>query len=182
MRTAISVALFFWLPPAAAQVADLHVEIRVARTGELSITERTTVVAGEGRQHRQTTSRASRRVEFHSDHDALHWTLKGAERITAEIVLPGRVPAQQIRAEARGGDAQVFVRDGRAAFRAYDGIAIVVRFPKGVVVEPSYAERVQWLLSDYIGAVLLALALILIAAALLPLRRFARKPRIKAKA
>ena len=39
MRTAISVALFFWLPPAAAQVADLHVEIRVARTGELSITE-----------------------------------------------------------------------------------------------------------------------------------------------
>ena len=37
---------------------------------------------------------------------------------------------------------------------------IVVRL-KGVVVEPTIAERAQWILSDYFDAVLIALALIL---------------------
>jgi hypothetical protein len=147
--------------PAAARVADLHTEIRVAKSGELTITERMTVVAPEGRQTRQTAYRASRRIAFLADHDALHWNLKGAERITAEVVLPESVPARQIRAEASGGDAQVFVRDGRTAFRSHDGVVIVVRFPKGVVVEPTIAERAQWILSDYFDAVLIALALIL---------------------
>ena len=83
--------------PAAARVADMHTEIRVAKSGELTITERITVVAPEGRQTRQTAYRASRRIAFLADHDALHWNLKGAERITAEVVLPESVPARQIR-------------------------------------------------------------------------------------
>jgi hypothetical protein len=160
MRGALVIALVLWVPPAAARI-DLHTEIRLAKSGEVTVTERTMVVAADGRQHRQVTYGASRRIAFLAEYDELHWTLKGAERITAEVILPERVPARQIRAEASGGDAQVFVRDGRAAFRTHDGVAIVVRFPKGVVIEPSFGERAQWFVSDHFEAVLIALALVL---------------------
>jgi hypothetical protein len=179
MRSAFLVVLFFWVLPAGARVADLHTEIRVAKSGDLTVTERMTVVAPGGRQHRQTTYRASRRIAFLADHDALHWSLKGGERITAEVILPESVPARQIRAEASGGDAQIFVRDGRAAFRSQDGVAIVVRFPKGVVVEPTLAERARWIFSDYFSAVLVGLALVLTVLTLLQLRKRSRKTRIQ---
>jgi hypothetical protein len=179
MRTLFLITLLFWVLSADARVADLHTEIRVAKSGDVTVTERMTVVAPQGRQHRQTTYRATRRIAFLADHDALHWSLKGAERITAEVILPDSVPARQIRAEASGGDAQVFVRDGRAAFRSRDGVAIVVRFPKGVVVEPSLAERAQWIFSDYFGAVLVALTLVLTAVTLLLLHKLSRKTRIR---
>jgi hypothetical protein len=164
---------------AGARVSDLHAEIRVAKSGDLTVTERTTVVAPEGRQTSQVTYHAARRIAFLGDHDALHWSLKGAESITAEVILPEGVPARQIRAEASGRDAQVFVRDGRAAFRSHDGVAIVVRFPKGVVVEPGIAERARWIFSDYFGAVLIGLTLVLTALTLLQLRKLSRKTRIR---
>ena len=175
MRSVVLIALLFLMLPAAARVADLHTEIRVDKSGELTITERTTVLAPQGREHRQTIHRASRRIEFLADHDALHWSLDGAERITAEIILPQAVPARLIKAEASGRDAQVFVRDGRAAFRSEDGVAIIVRFPKGVVVEPSFAERAQWIFSEHFGAVLLVMTFVLTAVMLLRLRRLSTK-------
>ena len=175
MRRVALIGFLLWVLPAAARVADLHTEIRVDKSGELTITERTTVLAPEGRQHRQAIHRETRRIEFLADHDALHWSLNGAERITAEIILPQAVPARLIKAEASGRDAQVFVRDGRAAFRSEDGLAIVVRFPKGVVVEPSFAERAQWILSEHFGAVLLVMTFVLTAVMLLQLRRLSTK-------
>ncbi len=179
MRSVILIASFLWAAAAAARVADLHAEIRVARTGELIITERTTVVAPEGRRTSQSTYRATRRIAFLADHDALHWSLTGAERITAEVILPESVPARNIRAEASGRDAQVFVRDGRAAFRSRDSVAIAVRFPKGVVVEPGIAERARWILSDHFGALLVAFTLVLTAITLLQLRKLSRRKRIR---
>ena len=175
MRSVFLLAFLLWIAPAAARVADLHTEIRVDKSGELTITERTTVLAPEGRQHRQTIQRAARRIEFLADHDVLRWSLNGAERITAEIILPEAVPARLIKAEASGRDAQVFVRDGRAAFRSEEGVAIVVRFPKGVVVEPSFAERAQWIFSEHFGAVLLVMTFVLTAVTLLQLRRLSTK-------
>jgi hypothetical protein len=175
MRSAALIAFVFWMLPAAARVADLHTEIRVAKSGELTVTERMAVLAPEGRQHRQAIYRATGRIAFLADHDALHWRLEGAERITAEIILPEAVPARLIKAEASGRDAQIFVRDGRAAFRSEDGVAIVVRFPKGVVVEPSFAERAQWIFSEHFGAVLLLITFVLTAITLLQLRRLSAK-------
>lgn len=175
MRRVVLIGFLLWMLPAAARVADLHTEIRVDKSGELTITERTTVLAPEGRQHRQAIHRATRRIEFLADHDALHWSLNGAERITAEIILPEPVPARLIKAEASGRVAQIFVRDGRAAFRSEDAVAIVLRFPKGVVVEPSFAERAQWIFSEHFGAVLLVMTFVLTAITLLQLRRHSTK-------
>ena len=182
--------------PVQARILDVHHEIRVAKTGELTITERITVdarvktVALErempeavwvvdvirdghpeayvldgallrvgatpppGRHLYQITYRSARRIAFLPDHDALHWNLKGGERITAEVILPASVPRREIRVEGRGMEYQSFVRDGRAAFRAQDSMSLVVRFPKGVVAEPAIGQRAQWFFSDYFGLVL----------------------------
>jgi hypothetical protein len=115
----------------------------------------------EGRHLYQVTYRAPRRIAFLGDHDALHWSLKGAERMTAEVILPAGVPAKQIRLEASGAEYQSLVRDGRAAFRSQAPLALVVRFPKGVVAEPGMGERARWFFSDYFGISLLAALLAL---------------------
>lgn len=174
MRGVVLIALLFLMLPAAARVADLHTEIRVDKTGSLTVTERTTVLAPQGREHRQTIRRVARRIEFLADHDALRWSLSGAERITAEIILPEAVPARLIKAEASGRDAQIFVRDGRAALRSEDGVEIVVRFPKGVVDEPSFAERAQWIFSEHFGAALLVMTFVLTAVTLLRLKKLSK--------
>jgi hypothetical protein len=179
VKSVILLTCLLWVLSAEARVADLHTEIRVARSGEVTVSERMTVATPEGRQHRHTTYRAARRIAFLADYDALHWRLNGGERITAEVILPESVPARHIRAEASGSDAQVFVRDGRAAFRSGDGAEIVVRFPKGVVEAPSLAERAHWIISDYFGPLLVALTLVLTAVTLLLLHALSRKTRIR---
>ena len=113
----------------------------------------------EGRHLYQVTYRAPRRIAFLGDHDALHWRLSGGERMTAEVILPSSVPARQIKLEASGGEYQSLLRDGRAAFRTQAPIALVVRFPKGVVAEPGVGQRAAWFFSDYFGLFLVAVLL-----------------------
>ena len=202
----------------SARVLDVHSEIRVAKSGELTVTERITVEAHEktgalqrelppgslvvevirnghperyalddgmrlraggealpvGRHLYQITYRCPRRIAFLADHDALHWNLKGAGRVTAEVILPSSVPAREIKVEASGGSYQSFVRNGRAAFRAQDDIGIVVRFPKGVVAEPAIDERARWFFSDYFGAVLVLALIALTAGFLIQARKLSR--------
>jgi hypothetical protein len=182
--------------PALSRVVDFHSDIRIARDGELSVTERITlevddrqphsvlrrelrapfvvrdvirnghpeawalemqgdepslrigkpgVALPHGRHTYQIAYRSRQQVRFLRDYDELQWRLGPGERITAEIVLPSSVPARQIQAEA-GKDAQSFVRDGRAAFRAmrpiapHEEVTVAVRFPKNVVLPP----KVDW--------------------------------------
>jgi hypothetical protein len=181
MRYAVVLLGLLVAPASDARILNSHTEIRIAKTGELTVTERITVEggekakappaaqvvalrSGEGRNRYQVTYRAERRsIAFLRDHDALHWNLKGAEHVSAEVILPAAVPASSIRTEATGGEYQSFVRDGRAAFRALQPIALVVRFPKGVVAEPSIGERVQWFFSDYPGVLVVLVILTLTA-------------------
>jgi hypothetical protein len=199
--------------PVQARILDLHSEIRIAKSGELIVTERITLEGGskashlerqlpraarvadvirnghpekyvldgerlqlgptvlpDGRHLYQITYRAARRIAFLGDHDALHWNLGGGARMTVEVILPAGVPARQIKTEASGGEYQSLVRDGRAAFRSEAPIALVVRFPKGVVDEPGIATRAHWFFSDYFGASLLA-ALLMFTAGVLYLIR-----------
>jgi hypothetical protein len=207
--------------PGLSRVVDFHSDIRIARDGELTVTERITlevddrqphsvlrrelrapiVVAdvirnghpepwrlepdgdgarlrigkpgaalAHGRHTYQIAYRSQRQVRFLDAHDELHWRLGPAERITAEIVLPSSVPRREIRTDA-GKDAQSFVRDGRAAFRAMRAIApheevmVVVRFPKDVVSQPK---------TEYRGLLAVLLLLVTTAGVLLKLQRLAR--------
>ena len=203
-----------------ARIVDFHSDIRIARNGELSVTERITLEVDDrqphsvlrrelrapievedvirnghpepwllepdgdgarlrigkpgaalehGRHTYQIAYRSQRQVRFLDAHDELHWRLGPAERITAEVILPTSVPAREIRVEA-GKDAQSFVRNGRAAFRAMRAIApheevmVVVRFPKNVVSQPKM---------DYRGLLAVLVLLAASAAVLLRLRRLA---------
>ena len=129
----------------------------------------------EGRHLYQVTYRAPRRIAFLGDHDALHWSLQGAERMTAEVILPAGVPAKQIRLEASGAEYQSLVRDGRAAFRSQAPLALIVRFPKGIVAEPGMGERARWFFSDYFGMSLLAALLALTAWTLWQIKNFSAR-------
>src|SRR5207249_1820315 len=79
------------------------------------------------------------------------------DHISAEVLLPKRVPAAELRAEAytgaqgaRGREYQSFIRDGAVgftstgSFRPYEGMTIVVGFPKATVSEPGIFRRAGW--------------------------------------
>lgn len=215
---------FFWALPVHARVLDVHSEIRIAKSGELIVTERVTLETAkkggelerelpqaarvvevirnghpeayildglrlrlggpglpQGRHLYQITYRCERCIAFLPEHDALRWSLKGGERHTAEVILPSSVPARQIKVAASGGDFQSgashqsFVRDGRAAFRSQGPLAVVVRFPKGVVTEPGVDERTRWFLSDYFGVLLVVAMLALSAWVLLQLTKLSAR-------
>ena len=212
-------ALLFALVPlhAFARVVDFHSDIRVARNGELAVTERITLEVDDRRPHSvlrrelrapvvvsdvirnghpepwvlepdgddvrlrigkpgaalphgrhtyQITYRSQRQVRFLNHHDELQWRLGPGELITVEIVLPSSVPSREIRA-VTGKDAQSFVRDGRAAFRAmraipaHEEVTVAVRFPKGIVNPPT---------RDYRGLVAVLVLLVLAAGVLYHLR------------
>jgi len=204
--------------PGMTRVLDLHSEIRVASSGELTVTERITLQAAvampplerelpagsrvvevmrngqpepyevEGRRLRvrapasagrhlyRITYRSLRQVRFLEAHDELRWSAGSAERLTAEVVLPAAVPARSIHADATGREWQSFVRDGRAAFRARESLAIRVRFPKDVVAAPQLGERARWFAADYLGLLLVAAGLCLTAAVLLQLKKTSARP------
>jgi hypothetical protein len=130
----------------------------------------------EGRHLYQVTYRSARRIAHLDDHDALHWSAKDSERITAEVILPGGVPAREIKADGKGVEYQSFVRDGRAAFRARDYMSIVVRFPKGVVAEPGFAGRMGWFFEDFAGLLMVCLGLGLTAVLLFRLKSASQAP------
>lgn len=218
MKLALFLATLSWASVLSARVLDFHCDIRIARSGELTVTERFTLQAPEGlegfvrqlpgpvrvvdvirnghpehyvvnegrlvigraplhvgRHLYQLSYRTQRQVLFLERHDELRWDVRGAERITAEVVLPAAVPARDIVAEVMGTDALAFLRDGRAAFRAKDGMAIVVRFPKGVVNAPGVGERARWFLADYLGLLLVAALLSVTAAVLVHLKNLSAR-------
>ena len=106
--------------------------------------------------------RTARQVGYFTTHDELSWDVGAGwpfafERLSAEVSFERPVPAEEMKleartgaADARGEDYHAFVREGSAAFRATralgarEGMRIVVAFPKGIVAQPTLAERAAW--------------------------------------
>ncbi|MDH4093507.1 MAG: DUF2207 domain-containing protein [Betaproteobacteria bacterium] len=126
-----------------------------------------TVILPRGRHEYEITYRTARQLGFFERHDELYWNVNGngwtfaMDRISADVQLPAEVPADRIRVEAytgpqgaRGRDYTGEARAGGASFAttralpARQGLTIVVEFPKGLVREPSFAQRLQWWLND----------------------------------
>lgn len=121
--------------------------------------------------------RTTRQLGFFEGHDELYWNAIGTgwifsiERGSVEVRLPEAVPVDDLGVEGYTGP-----QDARgAAYRAglpapgvaryalteplapREGFTIVLTFPKGVVTQPTRADRVRWFLADNVG-VLIALA------------------------
>jgi hypothetical protein len=124
-----------------------------------------------GRHVYEITYRTARQLGFFRDHDELYWNVNGngwtfgMDRIAADVTLPAAVPAGKLRLEAytglqgeRGRDYESEARDGGASFRttrglgAHYGLTVVVAFPKGIVEEPGFFQRLGWWIGDNKGA------------------------------
>ncbi len=126
--------------------------------------------------------RTTRQLGFFRDHDELYWNAIGTgwifpiESATVVVHLPSAVPIENMRAEAytgrQGAKGSAYTADlpepGVARYRLteglgpYEGVTIVLGFPKGLVHEPTQNERVQLLLKDNRGVLVALAGLVLI--------------------
>ena len=128
--------------------------------------------------------RTTRQLGFFADHDELYWNAIGTgwafpiESGGAEVRLPQPVPVDRMTAEGytgpQGARGQAFaaeaVAPGIARWRLTaplqpgDGFTLVLSFPKGLVAEPTRAQKLWWLFKDNrAGLVALAGLLLLLA-------------------
>lgn len=111
--------------------------------------------------------RTTRQVGRFKDYDELYWNVTGngwmfpIDLAEARIRLPVDVKFGQRAAYtgAQGSTASnarvVEEKPGEITFQTtgplgrYEGLTVAVAFPKGVIAEPSEAERTKWLIADY---------------------------------
>lgn len=128
--------------------------------------------------------RTTRQLGFFADHDELYWNAIGTgwdfaiDKGRVEVRLPERIPIDEMQVEAytgpQGAKGQAYrasrVAPGVARFELteplppYNGLTIVVSFPKGVVAEPTAAQRAGWLLRDNAGLLTAFAGLVLLLA------------------
>ena len=112
--------------------------------------------------------RADRMLGFFDQHDELYWNVTGnnwvfpIDKATATVRLEFDAPRNALMVDGYtgryGSNAQDYGRfldnDGSVHFEANNtlppshGMTIVVGWPKGYVAEPTWFDRVGWLLSD----------------------------------
>jgi uncharacterized membrane protein YgcG len=125
--------------------------------------------------------RTTRQLGFFADHDELYWNAIGTGWVfpidhgEVDVHLPAEVPVEQMHAEGytgfqgdKGTDYEAtLVAPGHAHWRLTrtlaprEGFTIVLTFPKGLIQEPSRAQRAMWLLKDNRGVLIAVLGLLL---------------------
>ena len=140
---------------------------RVGRYKRVYIGQRDQFI--EPGEHRyQITYTTTRQLGYFDEHDELYWNVTGNEwafpidQATATIQLPDGIAADDMRVLGFTGPygsnesaltASIW-DDGLANFEAtralkpYEGLTVVVMWPKGVVVEPTISERLGYTLRD----------------------------------
>lgn len=128
--------------------------------------------------------RTTRQLGFFADHDELYWNVTGLgwefaiDQASARVRLPAAVPAQDMVLEAytgpQGAQGRDYLarveEDGVAWFETTrplsvnEGLTVVIGFPKGVIAEPTTAQRLGWLLYDNRGALVALAGLVLLLA------------------
>ena len=139
----------------------------------------------------------TRQLGFFADHDELYWNAIGTgwdfwiDQGSADLELPGPVPIAQMGFDGytgfQGSQGKDFTAaatgPGHAHFAltrplaAREGFTIVLTFPKGLVPEPTGAQRFAWFLKDNRGVLVALLgALAMLAFCVLEWRRVGRDP------
>ena len=129
----------------------------------------------------EITYTTTRQLGFFATHDELYWNVTGngwgfpINAASAVVTLPEGVAADSISTTAYTGSFGTTGRSfqaevsatGKAHFATTEalapaeGLTIVVSWPKGFVAEPSWLQRLRWLLSDN-RSLLIALLVLLI--------------------
>lgn len=131
--------------------------------------------------------RTNRQLGFFADHDELYWNVTGngwdfpIAEASATVTLPTAVAASALVMEgytggfrATGQNYSTTLDLGRATISTTrplgrnEGLTLVLGWPKGIVAEPTRAQRMQYLLTDNRG---LFIALLTLAAVVIWLGR-----------
>ncbi|HEX3155487.1 MAG TPA: DUF2207 domain-containing protein, partial [Candidatus Angelobacter sp.] len=121
----------------------------------------------DGSHTYQFSYRTNRQLGFFSDHDELYWNVTGnawkfpIDVATATVVLPPNVRSQvkdlsgYTGLAGEKGKAYTARRDedGNPTFRAENlapqqGLTIAVSWPKGLIAEPTAAQKRAWFIAD----------------------------------
>ena len=122
----------------------------------------------------------SRQLGFFEDFDELYWNVTGngwvfpIDHASARIELPADVAADQLRTDfytgAQGNNekmAESQTLDKRATsfqttqgLKAYEGLTVVLGWPKGIITEPSTSTKTGYFLNDNGSALALLLGLL----------------------
>jgi uncharacterized membrane protein YgcG len=138
-----------------------------------------------------------RQLGFFADHDELYWNVTGngwgfpIDRASARVSLPVPVDAGALTIEGYVGPAgstersyvgeiedasNVQIRSSRA-LRPREGLTLVMTWPKGVIAEPTAAEKAQRLLKDNTGLLIALVCLVVTGTYFVGVwRRFGRDP------
>ena len=110
----------------------------------------------------------NRQLGFFDNHDELYWNVTGNDwdfpilKTTATVYLPQNIPEAGVQLEAYTGamgqqgrnymasmlDPQTAHFISTSPFYKGQGLTIVVSWPKGIVTEPGFIDRVQYFFSD----------------------------------
>jgi len=115
----------------------------------------------------QIVYRTDRQIGFFGDHDELYWNVTGngwvfpIDQAAARITLPAAVPDELVRLEAYTGRQGAKGREWEARFETdtalfattrrlapFEGLTVVVGWPKGLVTAPDGWQRVGYQLRD----------------------------------
>ena len=125
------------------------------------------VLLDPGEHSYTITYRTDRQLGYFEEHDELYWNVTGngwefpIEEVTAQVFLPGGVPAEAISVDAytgpegaRGRQWSAGINAGSATWRTTaplapgEGLTIVASWPKGLVTPPGSGRRTGYLLRD----------------------------------
>lgn len=135
----------------------------------------------QGQHEYQIQFQTHRQLGFFETHDELWWNVTGngwifpIDKASARISLPFSISAEDYRLDAYTGpfgsteqSAYKAVLDGQTvefsssrALGPYEGLSVVVAWPKGLVTEPDLQQKIRWFASDNGGAIVLLLGLLL---------------------
>jgi uncharacterized membrane protein YgcG len=124
----------------------------------------------------------NRELGFFPDHDELYWNVTGVgwrfpiDHASATVTLPSPVRSADVRMTGYTGyqasrdrnlsfeqiDGTTFHFETTKRLKAGQGLSIVLGFPKGVINEPSSADRVRWWMQDNTSIVAGLIGLVLV--------------------
>ena len=137
-------------------------------------------MVGNGVHEYQLRYQTNRQLGFFKDFDELYWNVTGngwrfpIDHASVRIELPEPVKNWDLRTSfytgakgAKGKDAKsdivnehVVVFESTRGLQPYEGLTVSVGWPKGIVEEPTSAERITWFLQDNRSALVLLIGLL----------------------
>jgi len=141
--------------------------------------------------------RASRMLGFFEEHDELYWNVTGfdwafpIDKASATVILEFDTPLSGITKEAytgpfgaRGQDYQSRLDSSRRVYfeankplSPINGLTIVVGWPKGIVAEPTFSDKLGWLLKDNKNLLAAVVGFFLLLAYYIPVwRKYGKDP------